>query len=165
MIPAVIVAAALAGGAFWYAQSGKPADAPGQLTLYGNVDIHQVSLAFNANERIAELRVREGDKVRAGQLLGALDKRTATLRLAQAQAQTGIQQQSLGEFAVEVINLHKITLQAGPMAAASRSQDLPAFGNTQRFESLRDVANTGGILSNTDEACLDVPDNKPFAPV
>lgn len=98
VVPAVIVAAALAGGAFWYTHSGKPADAPGQLTLYGNVDIHQVSLAFNASERIAELRVREGDKVRAGQLLGVLDKRTATLRLAQAQAQIGIQQQSLARL-------------------------------------------------------------------
>ena len=32
--------------------------------LYGNVDMRQVSLAFNGSERIATLNVHEGDRVR-----------------------------------------------------------------------------------------------------
>ncbi len=94
-LPAAIVAIALVAGAVWAWRSHQPADDPNQLTLYGNVDIRQVSLAFNASERIAELRVREGDKVRAGDVLGVLDERTPRLRLAQAEAQIGVQEQAL----------------------------------------------------------------------
>lgn len=95
ILPVAIVAMALAGGVYWLWQSRQTVQSPDQLTLYGNVDIHQVSLAFNATERIAELRVREGDTVHAGQVLGQLDTRTLTLRLTQAQAKIGIQQQVL----------------------------------------------------------------------
>jgi len=44
-----------------------------QLVLYGNVDLRQVELAFNDNERIAEVLVQEGDKVTRGQVLARLD--------------------------------------------------------------------------------------------
>jgi len=44
-----------------------------QLVLYGNVDLRQVELAFNDNERIAEVLVQEGDKVTRGQILARLD--------------------------------------------------------------------------------------------
>jgi len=67
----------------------------GALVLYGNVDIHQVSLAFNTSERITELRAREGDRVHAGDVLGLLDLRTPEVRLAQTEAQVGAQEQAL----------------------------------------------------------------------
>lgn len=95
LLPAVIVAAALVAGAAWYWHSARAVGDLKQLTLYGNVEIHQVSLAFNATDRIAELRVREGDAVRAGDVLGTLDSRTVKLRVAQAQAQLGVQEQNL----------------------------------------------------------------------
>jgi HlyD family secretion protein len=44
-----------------------------ELTLYGNVDIRQADLAFNAEGRIIELDVEEGDTVAAGQRLARLD--------------------------------------------------------------------------------------------
>jgi HlyD family secretion protein len=95
VLPAAIVAVAVAAGAVWAWHAHHPADDPNQISLYGNVDIRQVSLAFNASERIKELRVREGDKVRAGDLLGVLDQRTTRLRLAQTEAQIGVQEQAL----------------------------------------------------------------------
>jgi HlyD family secretion protein len=95
LLAAAIVAVGLLAGAVWAWQSHQPADDPNQLALYGNVDIRQVSLAFNANERITELRVREGDKVRAGDVLGVLDERTPRLRLAETEAQIGVQEQAL----------------------------------------------------------------------
>ena len=44
-----------------------------KLVIYGNVDIRQVELAFNANERIATMAVQEGDSIKKGQLLATLE--------------------------------------------------------------------------------------------
>ena len=95
LVPLSIVAVALGAAAVWAWRTQPGAEDPNQLTLYGNVDIRQVSLAFNANERIAEIRVREGERVRAGDVLAVLDQRTAHLRLAQSEAQIGVQEQAL----------------------------------------------------------------------
>ncbi len=40
-----------------------------QLTLYGNVDVREVAVAFRQSDRIAEELVEEGDKVTKGQVL------------------------------------------------------------------------------------------------
>lgn len=84
----------LAGGvaaALWFHGHRKPVATEQRLLLYGNVDIRQVQLAFNGNERIAALLVEEGDRVKAGQLLARLDTQRlepkAASRAAQVQAQ------------------------------------------------------------------------------
>ena len=43
----------LAAGIIWYLT--RPVNTP--LTLHGNVDVRQVSLTFNASERIAAMNV------------------------------------------------------------------------------------------------------------
>ncbi len=43
------------------------------LVLYGNVDDRQVNLAFIISERIAEVKVEEGDVVKKGQLVATLE--------------------------------------------------------------------------------------------
>ncbi|WP_025039596.1 HlyD family efflux transporter periplasmic adaptor subunit [Nitrosospira briensis] len=65
------------------------------LVLFGNVDIRQVSLAFNGSERVADMRVQEGDRVETGQILATLDTRTLSLQIAQAEAQINVQDQAL----------------------------------------------------------------------
>ncbi|MBY0280580.1 MAG: secretion protein HlyD [Alphaproteobacteria bacterium] len=45
-----------------------------KILLQGNVDIRQVELGFRVNGRIAEMRVDEGDIVKEGDILAALDK-------------------------------------------------------------------------------------------
>ncbi|MEK1851374.1 MAG: HlyD family efflux transporter periplasmic adaptor subunit [Phyllobacterium sp.] len=66
----LIVVAAIGGGAWWYLHRPSANDA---LTLYGNVDLRQASLAFNGSERIAQVLVEEGDVVKKGQILARLD--------------------------------------------------------------------------------------------
>ncbi|WP_410969331.1 biotin/lipoyl-binding protein, partial [Salmonella sp. SAL04284] len=70
-------------------------DSEDALKLYGNVDIRQVSLAFENSERIVALHAEEGDKVRAGQVLAELDTRTLRLRIETARARIGVQEQVL----------------------------------------------------------------------
>lgn len=92
-IAAALILTALGAGA-WWALRDKPA-ASDTLVLYGNVDVRQVSLAFNASERIGKLLVQEGEHVKTGQLLGELDTRALALQLAQAQAQAKVREQAL----------------------------------------------------------------------
>ena len=70
IIAALLIVAAAAGAAYWYMRPPQQAQ---QLTLYGNVDLRQVDLAFNGNERIAAVLVQEGDVVHKGQVLARLD--------------------------------------------------------------------------------------------
>lgn len=93
VIVGVVAMLAVIAVATWWWRSREPATQ--DLTLYGNVDVRQVSLAFNDSERVAEMRVSEGDLVQPGQVLAVLDTRTLKLRIAQAQAQVAAQEQAL----------------------------------------------------------------------
>ncbi len=48
-------------------------DGAGRLTLYGNVDIRQLDVAFRVGGRIRGVAVEEGDRVEAGRVLAELD--------------------------------------------------------------------------------------------
>jgi HlyD family secretion protein len=75
-------------GAYWLTQRGT---ASPQLVIYGNVDLRQVDLPFNGNERIAQVLVQEGDRVKQGQVLARLDLQRLTPQLEEARAQSAAQ--------------------------------------------------------------------------
>ena len=68
-----------------------------ELTLYGNVDIRQVSLAFEQAGRIQTLSVQEGDKVKQGEVLATLKTDALKIQQQQAEAQLNVQKQTLIE--------------------------------------------------------------------
>lgn len=68
-----------------------------ELTLYGNVDIRQVSLAFEQAGRIQSLTVQEGDKVKKDEVLATLKTDALKIQLQQAEAQLNVQKQTLIE--------------------------------------------------------------------
>jgi HlyD family secretion protein len=92
VVAVVAVGLAAAGFVFWARREPAP---PRGLTLHGNVDIRQVSLAFDGSGRIAEVRAEEGDHVQAGAVLATIDTRTFALQIDQATAQIEAQEQNL----------------------------------------------------------------------
>jgi HlyD family secretion protein len=97
VLPVVVLAAVAAGVVAWRYQHDR-SEPVTELVLYGNADIRQVQLAFNAAQRIAEMQVREGEKVTKGQLLASLDTRTLAQNVDQRAAQATAQEQVLARL-------------------------------------------------------------------
>ncbi|OZI66658.1 HlyD family efflux transporter periplasmic adaptor subunit [Bordetella genomosp. 11] len=132
VILVVVVVAAVAAGLWWWNRS--PVD-PNRLTLYGNVDIRQISLAFDGSDRIAEMSVEEGDRVRAGQVLARLDTRTLVLELDQARAEVGVREQALLRLR-NGTRPEEVQQAEAQVTAAQADADLAA----RQLKRLRDVA-------------------------
>jgi HlyD family secretion protein len=86
---------AAAGVAWWFTHRHQNST---ELVLYGNVDLRQAQLAFNNNERIADVRAKEGDRVHRGDLLAQLDTSRLDPMVAQAEAQVAAQQDVVERF-------------------------------------------------------------------
>ncbi|MES2257856.1 MAG: HlyD family efflux transporter periplasmic adaptor subunit [Pseudomonadota bacterium] len=144
-------AIALAGAALaaWHFNRA-PADS-GALVLYGNVDLRQVSLAFNGSERIASLSVQEGDKVHIGQVLGRLDTRTLQLRLTQSRAQAEAQAQALQHL--HAGSRPEEVAQARAHAAALQAEAELAARQLERYQALaREMAGRAVSVQEVDNA-------------
>jgi len=88
-----VIAVLAALGTYLWRQHGAD-DPNGAFSLSGNVDVHQVELAFRVSGRISAVKVQEGDDVSAGQVVAELDPvpfqtdvDSAKADVAQAQAQ------------------------------------------------------------------------------
>jgi HlyD family secretion protein len=90
-VSALIVVIGLLAGLVWWLTGRN--SAPEEIVLYGNVDLRQVQLSFNNSERIADVLVQEGERVRKGQVLARLDTRRLEPQVAQAEAQAAAQRQ------------------------------------------------------------------------
>jgi HlyD family secretion protein len=71
---AVVAAAAFIGVGWLTVQRITGAPPPG--TLYGNVEIRQVDLSFNAEGTVLDMPKREGDRVKQGETIAELDPAT-----------------------------------------------------------------------------------------
>jgi HlyD family secretion protein len=140
---AAIAVLAVAGAGAWWLHARAPAAGADTLDLDGNVDIRQVSLAFDTVERVAELTVREGDRVTAGQVLGRLDTRTAQARLAQADAQVAVAEQAL-ERLRRGSRPEEIAQARATAGAAQAEADLLA-SQVHRLQAVSDATGGQGI--------------------
>jgi HlyD family secretion protein len=77
--------------AVWGSLSGHHSST--ELSLYGNVDLRQVELAFNGSERVVTVQAQEGDRVKQGQVLARLDTSRMTPQFDKAAADVAAQQQ------------------------------------------------------------------------
>lgn len=93
IIPVVLLAIAAGGGALWWFYHLPTSES--ELVLYGNVDLREVNLAFNGNQRIEKIYVEEGDRVSKGQLLAELESQRLQDAVKQAKALVEQQDQVL----------------------------------------------------------------------
>jgi len=95
LIVALLVVVTAGGLALWLNRRDPVAS---EMILFGNVDFRQIELSFNNSERIAAVLVREGDRIKEGQLLARLDTSRLSPQLAQADAQAAAQAQVLARL-------------------------------------------------------------------
>lgn len=103
------------------------------LTLNGNVDLREVSLAFKNSDRIAEILVEEGDAVKKDQVLARLDSDALQYKVKIAEAQVAAQQ-------AVVDKLHNGTRRQELDQAVAKAQETAAnrdFSNVNMNASKR----------------------------
>ena len=145
LIAVIVVLLVLAGGLAWWATHGRKAAT--ELTLYGDVDLREVELAFNGSERIAAVLVQEGDRVSAGQVVARLDTRRLAPQADQAAAQAAAQEQALARL-INGTRPEDIA-QARANVAAASADAVDARAKLDRLGQL--AQNTGGrALSQQD---------------
>ena len=74
LILAIGVAAVIVAGGFAWSYFNPAAHERAHLELYGNVDVRQVDLSFKIGGRLAAVKFEEGDAVKAGDVVAALEK-------------------------------------------------------------------------------------------
>ncbi|MBW2639130.1 MAG: biotin/lipoyl-binding protein, partial [Deltaproteobacteria bacterium] len=79
------------GGRWFIKMKNNPSTT--ELKIYGNIDIRDANLAFNEQERIAQVLVEEGDRVKKGQVLARLQTNRLEARIEEAEAQIAAQQE------------------------------------------------------------------------
>lgn len=140
LIAVVLVVIAVVIIGFWAWKYNNKNQKDNVLTLYGNVDIRQVSLAFEQSGRIDKLLVQEGDKVKAGQVLAALNTNALHIQAKQAQAQLKAQQEAIVKQDVGA-RPEEITQAKAQLASAQAELD-KTNKNLQRLQIL--VSSTDG---------------------
>lgn len=100
---------ALVVGGYVYFSNEAQQEQSGEITLYGNVDIRDVVLAFRVPGRLQTLVFEEGDTVEAGEVVATLDREPFEEELALREAE-------LNEALAVQINAEKIYLRRAALA-------------------------------------------------
>lgn len=80
----ILIFILIASASIYYFMNSKTN--PNELTLYGNIEIRQVDLSFQVAGQISKMLKEEGDKVKKGELIAALDARDYRANLDKADA-------------------------------------------------------------------------------
>lgn len=147
----VLILAVTVGSVWWLRLSGDPDPA---LVLYGNVDLRQVELAFNNNERIAAVLVQEGDRVKAGQVVARLDTSRLVPQVREAEAKAAAQRQI-----VEKLHHGSRPEEIAEARANAESSRADAINTRTQYERRKALAQNS-VISQQDldnaKAALDV---------
>jgi HlyD family secretion protein len=130
----VLFVAGIVTAILWLWQSLSHRTPDKSLVFYGNVDIRQVDLAFNANERILQVLAEEGDGVEKGKLLATLETDRLLHEVARAEAQVRSQREVVSRL--EAGSRPEEIRKARADVKAAEAEAKNAATNHQRMRSL-----------------------------
>ncbi len=151
-VPAVVAIAVIAGAAISACRDKPPAD---RVRVSGQVEATGVQVAAPVGGRLLELRVVEGDRVNAGDLIARLDVADAELALARARAerdQAAAQLRLLqaGARPEDVRQAEAQAAAAQSAVGAVQAELASAQEDVDRFEGL--LASNAGSRKQRDDA-------------
>lgn len=128
---------------------------PGELTLYGNIEIRQVDLGFRVAGRIGKMYFEEGDIVKEGALLGVLDDSPYAATLEKTAAQVvnskAVYDDALSKYERNLPLCHDHTV--------SEQECTTLFNTKEQAKGALDTA-----IGAQKEANINLQDTKIFAP-
>src|ERR1700759_3731602 len=130
---ALVVALIVIGVVVWWLADRQPG--AHELVLYGNVDLRQADLPFNASERVTEVLVQEGDHVKSGQLMARLDPSRIEPQVAKAEADVAAQQQ-----VVERLHAGNRPQEIAQARANVQSAEADSANARRQYDRLQDLA-------------------------
>lgn len=145
LIPVLLIAlTAVVVAAWWF--GFRKDGAEDTIKISGNIELTEVNIGFKTPGKLMELSVKEGDLVKAGQVIGRLDtaqlesqKRMAEAALAAAESRL-LQQGSAIEFQQQSLAGTTMQRRAELASAESQLSELLAGSRTQEKEQARAFA-------------------------
>ena len=152
IILVVLVSAVILGVRWFLKAEGNPSAS--ELRIYGNIDIRKADLAFNEQERIAQVLVEEGDRVTAGQVLARLQTNRLEAQIRETQAKNAAQQEVVKRL--EAGTRRQEIEQARAEVAAARALVKNAMKNYERVRKTAGAGATSQQALDNAQALLDV---------
>lgn len=136
IILVLLVSAVILGVRWFLKAEGNPSSSV--LRIYGNIDIRKADLAFNEQERITQVLVEEGERVKAGQVLARLQTNRLEAQIRETQAKIAAQQEVIKRL--EAGTRPQEIEQARAEVAAARARVKNAMKN---YERIRETSRAG----------------------
>jgi HlyD family secretion protein len=140
-------------GGWWFIKMKNNPSAT-ELKIYGNIDIRDANLAFNEQERIAEIFVEEGNRVKKGQVLAILQTNRLEAQIQEAEARIAAQQEVVKRF--EAGTRPQEIEQARAEVAAAKATVRNSMLNFERISKTSGAGATSQQALDNARAQLDV---------
>lgn len=154
ILTVVLAVAAIAGGMYLYSRKQMSAQASA-ITLYGNVDVRDVSLGFRVSGRIVEMRFEEGDRVKRETVVAVLDKRPFLDNLALAKAELD-EANAAATYALRTYERAAKLVKSSTISQSSYD-DARAKRDEAKARKLRAEAQVASIATQLDDTELRTP--------
>lgn len=136
MLALLVAMATLAGGAYWWQHRMPPLPA-GIAFGNGRLEADPLDIATKFAGRILELRVDEGDMVKAGQILALMDTRDLEASLRKAEAQVEQVNKAIAEAHANVAQAHTQVVLAQQQMERAESLLKSGFITRELFDQRR----------------------------
>ena len=151
-IAPVVILVVVAGAAFWYLNSSKARENGGAISASGTIETTQVLVASEANGKVREVLVQEGDAIKAGEVLVDFDEDLLKAQIAQAESTLAQAKASYDLVAAgptqEERQTAVTTARLEMLAAQQALEQLYDLANLSAAQTLREIALATRAIDN-----------------